>query len=333
MTIAVLLLALACGCATESKPDTRGMRFSEYTGSDASSAVGTWSTSQGSMAETAYVIPVYRGWPERHYRVLGSLSHPDQNAYWGEGEIERAAKAAKSLGGDAIVIRKGAEYGVSQIAGTRQQSTILSSPHVTTALVVRWLTADELQERERILEECLKAFSANHPSMQSQNRGVGELALILILQSGFDLNSGSLRERFVEQMAQLIGLSADNLSGKWVFKASMSASTLASGGSERNFLGTAVVSADQDNVAIVSDTGRIELNFSGTLTHGRLGGQIGLGGVTSKCEGAVTPEKISLSFQSRSPDGTTQGNVTLQRILLSNPTTNEKIDPASSPSA
>jgi hypothetical protein len=60
----------------------------------------------------------------------------------------------------------------------------------------------------------------------------------------------------------------------------------------------------------------VELNFSGTLVKGRLSGQLGLGSVSAKCEGAVTSTKISISFQSMTPDGTLSGNVVLQRLPL-----------------
>lgn len=57
------------------------------------------------MAENSYSIPVYRGWPERPYAVLGSLRFEDAHKAWDEGIFRMAASEAKSKGGDAVRIR------------------------------------------------------------------------------------------------------------------------------------------------------------------------------------------------------------------------------------
>jgi hypothetical protein len=55
------------------------------------------------------------------------------------------------------------------------------------------------------------------------------------------------------------------------------------------------------------------VNFTGTYSKGRLTGQVGIGGFSTKCDGAAVNNKISLSFQSVTTDGTVRGNVSLQR--------------------
>jgi hypothetical protein len=82
----------------------------------------------------------------------------------------------------------------------------------------------------------------------------------------------------------------------------------------RNSLGLATISAYGENLTIVSTSGQIELNFNGTLVKGRLNGQLGMGSVSAKCEGVVTADKISVSFQSLTSDGALSGNVVLQRL-------------------
>ena len=136
------------------------LRYSKYTGRDASEPYGTWPISPGTMAETRFAVPVYRGWPERPYQLLGSLSHEDPNARWNDGVFAAAAAQAKSLHGDAVIIREGAEFGVSQIAGAAPDADILYS-HQTTALVIRWLTPKEISDRNLLLDELLKRFFAN----------------------------------------------------------------------------------------------------------------------------------------------------------------------------
>jgi len=275
------------------------------------------------MAETSHAVPVYRGWPEKPYVVLGSLSMEDPNAEWDDGDISAAAAEAKKRGGEGIIVRRGAEWGVSKIAGTGNAPLVLASPYQTTALVIRWMTEKEITDKRMRLDLLLKEFAEGNPAV-SANRTVGELALIFLAQSGFGLDSPEMGSRFIETMKKLISREPETLAGEWIYRVSESFSTALSGEDERTALGLASVSVEGENIAIVSSAGGMELNFSGTLSKGRLSGQIGVGGVSTKCEGAVMSDKISVSFQSFTPDGTVRGNVVLQRITVK-PKDNEKI--------
>jgi len=53
--------------------------------------------------------------------------------------------------------------------------------------------------------------------------------------------------------------------------------------------------------------------------------------VSAKCEGAATAEKISISFQSLTSDGTVRGNVVFQRATVKQ-NDNEKAKPMPSDS-
>jgi hypothetical protein len=304
------------------------MRYSEYTGHDVSSYLGTWPIGQGAMAETTYSIPVYRGWPEKPYQVLGSLSFQDANKPWDDGIVSAAASEAKRHKADAIIIRQGAEFGVSKIAGAKNDPLVLWSNNQTTALVVRWLTPREISDRKLLLDEFLKRFSANDPTVAA-NPNVAELVITFLLQSGLDLKSKELGEQFGEIMMKLVNRAPENLAGDWIFTATVSFSNLISGGDERKSLGTATVSADGGNMAIVSNAGRVEMNFTGSFSKGRLSGQLGVGSVSAKGEGVATPDKISINFQSLTPDGTVRGNVILLRLTIK-PNDNEKPKPSPS---
>src|SRR5262245_12807304 len=119
----IALCLLLSGCVP--------IRYAEYHGQDANSFYGMWPTGQGAMVETSYKLPVYRGWPEKPYYLLGSLSFPDQNKTWDEGIVSAAAREAKGKKADAIIIRQGAEFGVSKIAGSKNDPWVLWSTHQT----------------------------------------------------------------------------------------------------------------------------------------------------------------------------------------------------------
>lgn len=128
------------------------------------------------------------------------------------------------------------------------------------------------------------------------NRTVAELVFTYLYVMGQDLKSVDLWDKFDEIMTRLVSGASDNPAGVWIFKATTSLSSALAENGGRNSLGLATISSDGDNLTIVSSSGQVELNFNGTLIKGRLSGQLGLASVSAKCEGAVTSEKISISF-------------------------------------
>jgi hypothetical protein len=309
-TATLIPLAILCG----SIAGCVQVRYSEYTGHDSSSYLGAWPIGSGSMAETAYAVPVYRGWPERYYQVLGSVSFPDPNARWNESIVAAAAKEAQKRGADAIVIRQGAEFGVSKIADAKGDPVVVASSYQTTALAIKWLSEQEIRDRELVVEGFLNRFSANDPAV-SANQSVAKLVMTLLLQTYY-LKDPQLFDHFIEVMSKLVARTPGSLAGEWIHTTTISKISLISGGDDQNSLGLARLAVDGENITIVSRAGGVEINFTGTLSKGRLSGQIGVGGISAKCEGAATPDKISISFQSLTPDGTVHGNIVLQRLPL-----------------
>ncbi len=319
LLLALTLILVAIGCAP--------IRYSEYTGHDVSSYLGSWTIGQGTMAETSYAVPVYRGWPEKHYKVLGSLSFPDPNKTWDEGIISAAASTAKVHHADAIIIRQGAEFGVSKIAGARGDPLVISSSYQTTALAIKWLTQEEVAQMDRARDQLLARLAEAHALVQP-NATVAQLVQAFVQQSGVDPRSAQGLDRALEVASRLVNNTSDTLAGEWIFKATVSFSTAISGGDDRNIVGLASITQDGENLTIVSSGGGVEMNFAGTFSKNRVSGQLGIGSVSTKCEGAATADKISITFQSLTTDGTVRGNVVLHR-LANKPKENEKTKPNS----
>lgn len=317
----VLALALfANGCTP--------LRYSVYTGKQGNLPIGIWPIGSGTMAETSHAVPVYRGWPEKPYRVLGSIRFEDPNKYWDGGVVDMVASMAKHQGGDAIIIRVGSEFGVSKITGTRNDPLVRWQQSETSGLVIKWLSDSEALAQQQETRQLMDKFYAAHPNV-SANQNVGEIVAGLLVQSGVDPKSDELLTKFSETMLRITSPPDGTLSGEWVFKGTVSTgSSITSGGDENFFLGTATVTAEGESIAIVSDSGGTEINFNGTLTKGALRGQLGIGASSAKCEGAAFPTKISLSFQSLTSDGVARGNVVFQRLQLkTSPKEHEKTQP------
>jgi hypothetical protein len=93
---------LLTSCATSN--------FTPYEGAQ------NWPVSQGALVDRKYAVPVYYGPPPQPYIVMGSLDIGNTTA---GSEVEAAAKEAKKLGADAIIVlRHGSSYAGTYSTGS-----------------------------------------------------------------------------------------------------------------------------------------------------------------------------------------------------------------------
>jgi len=264
-SIVALICSFLIGCSP--------MRYSQFTGKGGVWPAGIWPVGSGTMAETSYRIPVYRGWPERPYKVLGSIRFEDSNKYWDDGVISMAASMGKGKGGNAIIIRQGSEFGVGKITGMKNDPSVFAY-NQTTALVIRWLTPQEIREADDANKEFLRKFAAQHPDLTA-NQSVSVLAIQYLLQTGLSPYSDEMLERFSQIMRRISASPGeDNISGEWLYKGTLGRSSIVASDEGEGVLGMATVKMEGVNVAIVSSEGNAEINFNGTYTQGRLSGQL-----------------------------------------------------------
>ncbi len=95
--IALAGAAALAGCAMAD--------FTPYVG-----AQQNWPTASGAFVATQYAVPVYYGLPPRPYIVLGYLDATTAPIRQ-RGVVEFAARRAKEIGGDAIIVQStGRQY-------------------------------------------------------------------------------------------------------------------------------------------------------------------------------------------------------------------------------
>ena len=119
---ALILAVLLTGC--------EAMNFSKYEGT-----AQIWPTGNA-FTSGVFDVPVYGGWPEKPYDVLGIVQFGNANVDWNRGDMQLAARKAKEAGGDAlIVVPKGKDPSPTMAEARR---TLGVADTRTYGIVVKW---------------------------------------------------------------------------------------------------------------------------------------------------------------------------------------------------
>jgi hypothetical protein len=283
------------------------MRFSSYTGT------GSWPVGTGTMAETTYRVPVYRGWPERPYVVLGSMRFEDSRQWWDEGIVEDAASAAKKRGGEAIILRHGSESGVIGFADALAEK-LITSQNETTALVIRWKTPEEIKEEAVDRQRFIESVSRKVPQAVGRD-GVIVLLNEIAIRQALKAYSEEAETMVVTMLTKILE-SKQGASGLYATKVTIRKESIATSGSEV-LVGLVTVEEKNGSLVIMSNPAQWQMNFSGALQDGKLSGQLGMnsivGTATAHAEGVAIGDRISLTSSTRTPDGVFQASVILIR--------------------
>ena len=294
------LLLLTQGC--------NPMRYSQYTGQK------SWPVAMGAMAETQYKVQVYRGWPDQPYNVIGSIRFVDRDKYWDDGVINMACAMAKKKGGNAIIIRYGSEYGVGMITGAVGDPKVVSI-NDSTALVIKWKTPAEIEAERASLDRFVRRFGHEHPNLIAKKELVN-LAIEYVRSLNLNLESIEANQQLEQVLTEVLISPKDGQANRWLFRGTVKAGSLTTSSSDFVY-GVATVTQTGESLTIVSSSARSELNFSGSVKDGRLSGQLGFSAgptiISAKAEGVYTLEKISLTGQGQTADGTFQGSFSFSR--------------------
>jgi len=111
--LALILNAALTGCAVAD--------FTPYQG-----AQQNWPTARRALVANQYAVPAYYGYPPRPYIVLGYLDATTAPIRQ-RGVVEFAARRAKEIGGDAIIVHSSGR----QFAGTYHSGGAFTSGNYT----------------------------------------------------------------------------------------------------------------------------------------------------------------------------------------------------------
>lgn len=284
------------------------MRYSQYTGQKRN-----WQVANAAMAETQYKVPVYRGWPDRPYNVIGSIRFVDRNKYWDDGVINMACSMARKKGGDAIIMRYGSEFGVGMTTGSAEDPQIFTGNDIT-GLVIKWKTPAEIEKERATLTQLTGRLKQEHPELATKKELV-DLAVELVRSQGLNLGSDEASQQLT-QVLTAVAQPANAGQTKWLFRGTVHAGSLTATMSDTVY-GVADITTKGDSLTIVSTSGGSDLTFSGESKDGRLSGQLSFSAgstiISAKADGVFTSEKTTLAGQGQTPDGTFQGSFSFMR--------------------
>jgi len=293
------------GCASK--------RYSEFTGSQ------NWVVAAQAMADNSYAVPVYRTWPDRPYRVIGSIAFANIQNDWKDGDTAHAARIAKRHGGQAIVMRYGGEFGVGAVAGAAADAQTVSMSGGVTALVIKWRPQSEIETERKNLEQFYNDYKNKNPDRDLSLEFVS-MGAEYVEGLGVERGTPSWSEKLSKVIDDAFGDQNRGKPYKWFFKGTVQSEGITTSFTEL-FFGVAKVTESGANITILSDTGDVpvtglargEINFSGAEESvGKISGQIGFSyGRTifsGKAEGVVARDKIVLNAQGQTAAGIVQGS-------------------------
>jgi len=305
-----LLLCILSGCATA--------RYTEF------EALSSWPTTKGAVADSSYVVPVYRGWPQRPCRVIGGIQivgwerdrlltsaatrddggapSPRRRQEWKTSDIARAARTAKGRGGDALILRVQDEWDAIGQAATARHIVL---PPKTAALVLKWKPQAEVEETSHRLEGFRAYLKRAYPALRLESKNeLWELGEEYVTWLGLELDSQPGTAKLEEALTSLIAPSADTVPSKWLFRGTIRENASAV---ETTVWGIATMTRAGEKVSIVSTDGDTRITFAGPVKDDGLSGDLscseGPANLSAPAEGTLAQDKIVLNVRAQTDAG------------------------------
>lgn len=260
-----------------------------------------WPVVPGAMSDVSADLPVYRSWPDRPYKVLGSIEFAAENNSSGAAQIAETVRAAKVKGGNAIILRRPGEFELGNDPKISVMPAVFS-PDKITGLIIKWKSASEIANEHRRRDAFRKHFRNNHPNLAMSDELL-EMGMDYGAFLGLDPGSPNQSAKLEEQLADIATHPEHSTSTHWLFRGTLHVTTPTTSFTDTVY-GIASLTKNAESVALASKSGHMELSFTGLMNEGRLSGQLaltaGLASSDSRAEGVMIPGKISLDSRGQS---------------------------------
>ena len=261
-----------------------------------------WPTSKGAVADRSYDVPVFYGWPQRPYHVIGLTQLTSRRHEWKSSEIARAARLAKGFGQDALILRSGGEWdAIGQAAAVRH----IVLPDRTLALAIGWTSQASVDGTSHRLEGFRAYLKRANPALRLESKNdLWELGEEYVAWLGLEIDSQPGTAKLEEALTSLIPPATDSAPSKWLFRGTIreNASTL-----ETTVWGVATMSRAGENVSIVCADGDTRIAFAGLVKDDGLNGDLscseGPANLSAPAEGTLAQDKIVLNVRAQTDAG------------------------------
>lgn len=278
----ILALSFLTGCATK--------HYSAYSGNQ------VWLVSKGATVETSHAIPVYYGWPERPYRVIGCIHSDEVYASWNTRDTSQAARLARNKGGDAMILRCNAE--TDSVAPPSSAPGRVPFEHIH-ALVIKWKSQSEVEEASHRLDGLRAYLRRSFPTLRIESKPeLWALGLEYVAWLGLDINSQQGAAKLEELLTNFIPTANNSTLNQWLFKATISVRFCGPLPIEETAYGIAALTQTGEKISIVARPGKVNLNFDGHLAGTNVRGGMKFVSrshtFTRELDGSMFPGKIQL---------------------------------------
>jgi hypothetical protein len=208
------------------------------------------------------------------------------------------------------------EYIVQHLSSNAldKSARVVIGTNYVTALVIKWKTPAEIEAEKATLARLTGRLTQQHPDLAAK-RELVDLATELVRFQGLSLDSDEASQQLEKVLTEVVKSPKEGQT-KWLFRGTLRAGSLTASMSDTVY-GVANVTIRGEGLTIVSSSEKSDLTFSGSVKDGQLSGQVGFSAGSSifsaKADGVYTDEKISLTGQGQTPDGTFQASFSFTR--------------------
>src|SRR5262249_1194973 len=134
------------------------------------------------------------------------------------------------------------------------------------AFVIKWKPQSEIDAERTAVEKLEKRFKDEHPDLNPTREFI-DLVTEYCQWLGSNLEHEDGAKKWDEILTEILTQSKDAETSKWLFKGTIKSGGLTSSFTELVY-GIASISRKDENATIVSGSGKVDLNFSGTVKDG-----------------------------------------------------------------
>ncbi len=264
------------------------------------SGVRVWPIKKGAASEQIDGLPVYQGFPERPYDVVGTIRLANSHRSWGKGDTDEVIRLAKSNGAEGLVVSTGESFSAMY---SPEADPHLFSAAERGAVAIKWKPANLVADASHRLDGFRYYIRRSYPRLDLDSKmDLWQMGIEYIGWLGLDIDSDQGTARLENTFSSIAAVDPGSGKSTWLFKGTIRASGSPASPSERFFFGKATLTQAGENITLVSNPSEPAiLQFAGQLKDKKLEGKVtlsaGAASYDGNISGSFSASKITLEGQ------------------------------------